>query len=112
MTRRVLQGVLIILTAVVLQTAVRIEVLNIRAGSYLPRTDRNNDGSFADGKWRTTQENTQRDQLHGLVETFGLAQYVLAPILLALAVAQYLTSKGSWPKAAGVAGVLVAALAI
>jgi hypothetical protein len=71
---RILTILMILLTALVLQTAARIEVLNMRAGNYLPRSDSSPDGSFADGEWRISQENTSRDQLRGLVETFGLTQ--------------------------------------
>jgi hypothetical protein len=59
-------------------TAVRIEVLNAKAGYYLP-------GREGDvGKWRISRNNTPRDQLRGMVQTIGLLQYVLAPVLIAL----------------------------
>jgi hypothetical protein len=112
MKKRVLKIVIILLTALVLQTAARIEVLNMQAGDYLPRSDRNPDGSFSDGKWRVSQENTPRDQLRGLVQTFGLAQYFLAPLLLILGIAAFLKSNGSWAKTTAAAGVFVAAMAI
>lgn len=70
--------VMFLLTALVLQTDVRIEVLNFQAGSYLPRKDRNPDGTLADGKWRVSLENSPRDQLRALVGTYGLLQYLLA----------------------------------
>jgi hypothetical protein len=104
--------VMILLAAFVLQTTARIEVLNSRADNYLPRTDRNPDGTFADGKWRVSQENTPRDQLHSLVQTFGLLQYVLAPFLLILAMTVFLKSKGSRVKAAAALSILGAAIAI
>jgi hypothetical protein len=102
----------ILLAAFVLQTAARIEVLNIRAGNYLPRKDRNPDGTFIDGKWRASLENTPRDQLLSLVQTSGLLQYFLAPLLLILAMAVFLTSRKSWAKVAGALSVSVAVIAI
>jgi hypothetical protein len=104
--------VMVLLAGTVLQTAARIEVMNIRAGNYLPRSDRNPDGSFSDGKWRISPDNTPRDQLRGLVETFGLAQYVLAPLLLLFAIAVYLKSRRWWAKAAAVFSLSVAGIAI
>jgi hypothetical protein len=112
MKKRVLKFIMILLTALVLQTVARIEVLNMQASDYLPRSDRNPDGSFSDGKWRISQENTPRDQLRGLVQTFGLAQYFLAPLLMMFGIAAFLKSNGSWSKAAAVACVFVAAMAI
>jgi hypothetical protein len=112
MKKRVLIFVMILLTAFVLQSAARIEVLNMRAGNYLPRRDRNPDDSFADGKWRISQENTQRDQLRGLVQTLGLLQYVLAPLLLILAIAVFLKSRESRTKVAAAFSVFVATIAI
>lgn len=100
-----------LLTAFVLQTAVRIEVMNVRAGYYLPRTDRNPDGTFADGKWRISQENTPRDQLRDLVQTFGLLQYVLAPLLFILSVA-LLLSRRTWVKVAATMCMFVATAGI
>jgi hypothetical protein len=58
---------MLLLTACVLQTAIRVEVLNARAGHYLPRADRNRDGTLADGKWRRSPDNSPRDQLRDLV---------------------------------------------
>jgi hypothetical protein len=101
-----------LLTAVVVQTAVRVEVLNYQAGSYLPRTDRDADGSFADGQWRLSTENTPRDQLRGLVSTWGLLQYVLAPLLLIIAVVVFLKSRRSWLTIAATLSVVVAGIAI
>lgn len=103
---------MILLAAFVLQTAVRIEVLNNRAGNYLPRKDRNPDGTLADGRWRVSSENNPRDQLRGLVETSGLLQYVFAPLLLILALAVILRSRRSWTKLVGSLSTLVAIIAI
>lgn len=112
MKKRVLIIVMILLTAFVLQSAARIEILNMRAGNYLPRSDRNPVDSLADGKWRISQENTSRDQLRGLVQTLGLLQYVLAPLLLILAIAVFLKSRGSRAKVAAAFSVFVATIAI
>ena len=87
---------MILLTAFVFQSAVRIEVLNIQSGSYLPRRDRNLDGTLSDGKWRISAENTSRDQLREAVQTLGLLQYVLAPLLLLLALGVLLKTRRSW----------------
>ena len=74
MKKRVLIIVMLLLTAFVMHSAARIELLNMRAGYYLPRSDRNPDGTFTDGKWRISQENGPRDQLRAAVQTFGLLQ--------------------------------------
>ena len=50
MSRAVLIILLMLLTAFVLYSAARIEVLNMRAGNYLPRRDRAPDGTLTDGK--------------------------------------------------------------
>jgi hypothetical protein len=111
--RRTIPFIIMILLAVfVLQTAVRIEVLNNRAGNYLPRSDRNPDGTLADGEWRASSENNPRDQLRGLVQTSGLLQYVFAPLLLILALAVTLRSRRSWTKLVGALSTLVAIIAI
>ena len=88
--------VMFLLTAFVIQTAVRIEVLNFRAGNYLPR--KNLDGTVADGKWRASLDNGPRDRLRELVQTFGLLQYVLAPLSLILAILVLLKASRSWVK--------------
>jgi hypothetical protein len=88
--------VMFLLTAFVLQTAVRIEVLNFQDASYLPRKDRNPDGTLAYGKWRVSLENSPRDQLRALVETLGLLQYLLAPLLLIFAIIVLLKLTRSW----------------
>ena len=68
-------------------TAVRIEVLNAQAGYYLPR------GNDGDGKWRISPRGEPRDQLRGMIQTIGLLQYVLAPILMALSFVSYCVFK-------------------
>ena len=79
--------VLLTLTVWVTLTAVRIEQLNAKAGFYLPRNDE-------DGTWRTSRMNdTPHDQLHGLVSGIGLLQYLLAPSVVALGVAQSVTTR-------------------
>jgi len=112
MAKHLLSVVLIVLTAVVMQTTIRIEVLNWQAGSYLPRSDRNAEDSLSDGKWRIFPDNSHRDRLRGLVQTFGVAQYVLAPLLLALAAFGTLNSKGLWTKAVAMSAMFVAAMAL
>ena len=103
---------LVLLTAFVLQSAARIEVLNMRAGNYLPRSDRDPDGTLTDGKWRMSQENTARDQLRVTVQTFGLLQYVLAPLLLVFSLAVFFKTRGSWASVAATFSVFAAAVAI
>jgi hypothetical protein len=112
MKRRVLIIVLVFLTAFVLQSAVRIEVLNVRAGNYLPRSDRGPDGTLTDGKWRISQENVARDQLRAVVQTFGLLQYVLAPLLLIFSLAVFFKMRGSWASVAATFSVFAAVIAI
>ena len=67
----------------VLTTAVRIEVLNAEAGYYLPR------GNDGDGKWRISMDNSPRDQLRGMIQSIGLWQYALAPVLIGFSVASF-----------------------
>ena len=112
MKRRLLIIVLVLLTAFVLQSAARIEVLNMRAGNYLPRSDRDPDGTLTDGKWRMSQENTARDQLRVTVQTFGLLQYVLAPLLLIFSLAVFFKTRGRWASVAATFSVFAAAVAI
>ena len=102
----------IVVTTVVLQTAVRIEVLNAQAGFYLPRGDRNEDGSFSDGKWRVSLDGTPRDRLRELVQTFGLAQYLLAPFLLVLAAVQFWKLRGAWTRVLTMCAMTVALVSI
>ena len=104
--------IMVLLAAFVLYTAVRIEVLNAKAGYYLPRKDRQPDGTFADGKWRVSFENTPRDQLRSVVQTTGAMQYVMAPLLFAVAALVALKSRIKWAKVAGATGVLVAIIAV
>jgi hypothetical protein len=104
--------VMVPLTVVVLHTAVRIEVLNIQAGNYLPRKDRNPDGTLADGKWRVSGENTPRDRMRDVVQTAGLQQYFLAPLLLILSIIVSAMSIRPWARATGMLSGSVAAIAI
>ena len=108
----VLVFAMFLLTAFVVQTAVRIEVLNFQAGSYLPRKDRNPDGTLADGKWRVSLENGPRDRLRALVETFGLLQYFLAPLLLIFAIFVLLKSRRSWVKIGATLSLVVSTIAM
>jgi hypothetical protein len=101
-----------LLTALVVQTAVRVEVLNFQADNYLPRSDRNPDGTLADGKWRVSGENSPRDQLRALVETFGLLQYLLSPLLLILAILVLLQSRRSWVKAGATISLVLSSIAM
>ena len=112
MKRRVLIILLILLTAFVVHSAARIEVLNIQAGNYLPRRDRDLEGNLTDGKWRISSENSARDQLRDAVQTFGLMQYVLAPVLLIFSLAVFLKTRRSRASVAATFSVFVAAIAI
>jgi hypothetical protein len=80
---RIALAVLLGLGVWVLTTAVRIEVLNAEAGYYLPR------GNDGDGKWRISLDNTPRDQLRGMIQTIGLLQYLLAPVLIGLSITSF-----------------------
>ena len=64
----------------VASVTVRIELQNAAADYYLPRRD------GEPGKWRISREGTPRDELRGLVDTIGLFQYLLAPLVLVLSV--------------------------
>ena len=76
---------IIVLCTLVLRSAVSIEILNSEAGVYLPRSDRNPDGTFSDGKWRVSRGGDEpRDLLRGEIQSYGLSQYALAPLLLFL----------------------------
>ena len=112
MKRRVLIILLMLLTAFVVHSAARIEVLNIQVGSYLPRRDRDLDGNLTDGKWRISPENSPRDQLREAVQTFGLMQYVLAPVLLIFSLAVFFKTRRSRASVAATFSVFVAAIAI
>jgi len=104
--------IIFLLSSFVLHTAVKIEILNAQAGNYLPRHDRQPDGTFADGKWRASLENTPRDQLRKAVQTYGIVQYVIAPLLFAVAAFVALKSKVRWAKVAGATSVFVAVVAL
>lgn len=112
MKRRVLIILLMLLTAVVLHSAVRIEMLNMQAGNYLPRRDRNPDGTLTDGTWRLSEENSARDQLRTAVQTFGLMQYVFAPLLLFFSLAVFFKTRGLWVGVAATLSVSSAVVAI
>ena len=103
---------MILLAAFVIQMVARIEVLNARAGNYLPRNDCNPDADFADGRWRVSEGIAPRNQLRSVVQTFGLLQYVFAPLLFMLAVAVSLNARKSWMKVAGSVSVFVAVIAV
>lgn len=112
MTKLILIFIMLLLTLFVLHTAVRIEILNAQAGYYLPRHDRQPDGTFADGKWRVSLENTPRDQLRKAVQTYGIVQYVIAPLLFAVAAFVALKSKIMWARVVGATSVFVAVVAL
>jgi hypothetical protein len=103
---------MLLLMALVMQTALRVEVLNVQAGNYLPRKDRNPDGTLADGKWRVSLENSPRDQLRDLVATFGMLQYLLAPLLLIFAFVVFFRSSRSWVEVFATLSLVVSTLAI
>ena len=96
MRKQILVSVILLLAAFVLYTSLRIEYLNIRAGSYLPRQNRKTDGTFSDGKWRISSEHNARDRLRETVGTFGLAQYLLVPLLLALSIFTFFKTRSRW----------------
>jgi len=112
MSRTVLIILLMLLTAFVLHSAARIEALNIRAGNYLPRRDRDPNGSLGDGKWRNSRENTPRDQLRDAVQTFGIMQYVLAPLLLIFSFVVFFKNRRSWVGVAATFSVFAAGVAM
>jgi hypothetical protein len=103
--------IMLLLGAFVFTTAIRIEILNAQAGYYLPRQDRQPDGTFADGKWRVSLENAPRDQLRRVVQTYGIMQYVMAPLLFAVAALVALKSKIIWARILGATGVFVGVIA-
>lgn len=112
MSRPVLIILLMLLTVFVLHSAARIEILNVRAGNYLPRRDRDPNGTLSDGKWRLSLENTARDQLREAVQTFGLMQYALAPLLLIFSFVVFFKNRRSWASVAATFSVFAAAVAI
>jgi hypothetical protein len=76
MGQRIIYVVMFVLASWVICVSFRIEVLNARAGFYLPRRDQ--------GTWRVSRQDTPRDQLRRLIEREGLLQYLFAPILIGL----------------------------
>ena len=112
MSRSILIILLMLLTAFVLHSAARIEVINMWAGNYLPRRDRAPDGTLTDGKWRISPDNTPRDQLRNAVQTLGLMQYVLAPLLLIFSLVVFFKTRRSWTSVAATFSVFAAAVAI
>ena len=87
-----------LLTAFEVQTAVRIEILNVQVGGYLPRTIQNSNETPQDGKWRASLENSPRDQFRSVVATYGLLQYLLVPLLMMLAILVLWRSQKKWIK--------------
>ena len=87
---------LAVLGAYVLFVAAYIEITNVRAGNYLPNREyRNNDPADGVVKWRESPFQTERglanNALRNFVATFGLTQYVAAPVLVLLATLVLLT---------------------
>src|SRR5215204_2499094 len=103
---------MLLLAGCVTFTAARIESLNAQVGYYLPRQGRDLGGTAADGEWRISGGDTPRDRLRGVVQTFGLAQYLLAPALFVLAGIVSMRSRLRWARLAASAGVLVAVVAM
>jgi hypothetical protein len=85
--------------------AVRIETQNAAAGYYLPRHDE-------PGKWRMSRENMPQDKLRALVSSVGLCQYVLAPLLLALAAIHIVRPNTSSQRWLGLGSAVVALAAL
>src|SRR5262245_29291577 len=69
-----------VVAIIVLQSAIRIEILNAQAENYLPRK------VLDDGKWRMSPNNSPRDRLRVIVESYGLLQYLLAPFLFVISI--------------------------
>jgi hypothetical protein len=97
----VMVGIALWVTAI----AIRIETQNAAAGHYLPRRDE-------PGKWRMSRENTQRDQLRTLASTVGLCQYLLAPLLLALAAVHVTRRNRSWQRWLGIGSAAIGLVAL
>jgi hypothetical protein len=97
----VMVGVALWVTAV----AIRIETQNATAGYYLPRRDE-------PGKWRMSRENTPHDQLRTLVSTVGLCQYLLAPLLVALAAVHIARCNTPWQRWLGIGSAVVGLVAL
>lgn len=94
---RLLLAVMVGIALWVTAVAIRIETQNATAGYYLPRRDE-------PGKWRMSRENTPQDQLRALVSTVGLCQYLLAPLLIALAAVQITRRNTPWQRWLGIGG--------
>lgn len=77
------------LTAIALFVCIRIEVFNLRAGGYLPRSPDNDHGVST---WRVASPSEAKaeewNRFRDFVSTWGLAQYVVAPmgVILSLVV--------------------------
>jgi hypothetical protein len=95
-------------TAVV---AIRIEQLNAATDYYLPRKDRRPDGTLADGKWRMSRIDSPNNRLRAMVESYGLAQYIFAPLLFFLGLFQFANVKSCGRQATAVACAIVGAAA-
>lgn len=85
--------------------AIRIETQNAAAGYYLPRRDE-------PGKWRMSRENTPYDQLRTLVSTVGLCQYLLAPLVVALAGIHITRRNTPWQRWLGIGSAAVGLVAL
>ena len=112
MKKQILISLILLLTVFVLYTSLRIEYLNIKAGYYLPRQNRNADGTFSDGTWRISSENSARDRLRQTVSTLGLVQYLIVPLLLALSLFQGLKSRTRWVRTIAIASGLIGLFAL
>ena len=81
--------------------AVRIEIVNVAAGNYLPRhSEFREDGTLV--KWRIDLSNSPRNTLRHLVETVGLLQYPLTFVLLGFAAFHSLSPR--WHRERSIAG--------
>ena len=112
MRKQILVMVILLLAAFTLHTALRIEYLNVSAGSYLPRRDRKTDGTFSDGTWRISSEDSARDRLRQTVGTFGLVQYLAVPLLLALSLFQGFKSRARWVRTIAIGCCLIGLFAL
>ena len=113
MKNSILLLITLALAIFVVQTAVRIEVLNVYAGYVLPRQgedERREDGSLV--KWRNSGRHTPSDELLEAVQLYGILQYLCAPILLVLSISLFRQRKPSWVKFAGGICALAATAAI
>lgn len=99
---RVAQVVVVLLVAWVVVVAVRIEVLNAVAGTFLPRQDAES------GKWRVRADDSASHDLREAVATFGQLQYLVALLLLALSALELRRSADVWGRALAGSGVTVA----